>query len=743
MKKFTIQHLLYLLVFVFGAQSTFAQTSYTAKLSGNNELPIATTNAWGSISATLDGNTLTVEGEFESLTTKYLFSHLHAGMAGQAGGALFTLNATMATDSLSGMYEASKNTFTLTNEQIITLNARGIYINIHSVKHASGELRAQLAPTADAYFRTNISSSQEIPESKSMGYGSLLLELKADSLIISGSFNGLTSAYAASHIHTALAGQTGGVAFTLNATVNENGLSGIYNAKNNRFELTNSQKDMLMQRGLYVNLHTSNFASGELRGQITPPAKAIFYAGLSGSAEIPSIKSAASGALLFELTDMDSLVATGTFSDLEGDFDASIAGGSHIHIAHPGTNGAVDILLNATTETDLKSGVYVASSNTFGLESTQIQTLMGRMYYVNLHTKAFAAGELRGQILAEAQAYYKTNLSGLNEIANSVYSNGMGAVNVEVFGNKVTLVGGFSGLSSAYQASHIHMGNVNSSGGVAFALNAMVQEDTAAVYTISDNSFEFTEQQLDQLMNQNLYLNIHSSNYASGELRGQLLNGDNFYPSMPALTSPNNDADVLLMGNSTQELNIAWDASMDMDAINYIWEISTDSLFTNIAFSSSANANTSLSLTFEDIDLLLQNLDVALDSEISVYHRVVASDGSDASPSSPRKVNFMRGTLTSNEEFNSENPSSFNLEQNYPNPFNPSTSISFTLSEAGATRLEVFNVIGQKVATVVNKPLQAGAHTLNFDASNLSSGVFIYKLQANGNTMIKRMTIIK
>ncbi len=86
---------------------------------------------------------------------------------------------------------------------------------------------------------------------------------------------------------------------------------------------------------------------------------------------------------------------------------------------------------------------------------------------------------------------------------------------------------------------------------------------------------------------------------------------------------------------------------------------------------------------------------------------------------------------------------SYKLEQNYPNPFNPSTVINYTIPKAGVTKVEVFNILGQKVITLVNKNLEAGSHKVEFNANNLTSGIYFYKLQSNNFTSIKKMMLIK
>lgn len=84
------------------------------------------------------------------------------------------------------------------------------------------------------------------------------------------------------------------------------------------------------------------------------------------------------------------------------------------------------------------------------------------------------------------------------------------------------------------------------------------------------------------------------------------------------------------------------------------------------------------------------------------------------------------------------------LAPNYPNPFNPVTTISYTLAEAGAVRLEVFTVTGQRVALLVNETHQsAGRHRVSFDATRLSSGVYVYRLSTGQQTHTRKMMLIK
>ncbi len=88
-------------------------------------------------------------------------------------------------------------------------------------------------------------------------------------------------------------------------------------------------------------------------------------------------------------------------------------------------------------------------------------------------------------------------------------------------------------------------------------------------------------------------------------------------------------------------------------------------------------------------------------------------------------------------------PNQFGLNQNYPNPFNPTTVISYEVPEQSQVRLDVFDITGRHVATLVNEQINAGQHQITFDASNLSSGVYMYRLQAGSTVMTRQLTLIK
>ena len=107
------------------------------------------------------------------------------------------------------------------------------------------------------------------------------------------------------------------------------------------------------------------------------------------------------------------------------------------------------------------------------------------------------------------------------------------------------------------------------------------------------------------------------------------------------------------------------------------------------------------------------------------------------------------GTLTASAVNNEQltglkgNPDKFILNQNYPNPFNPSTVLSYNLKTDAEVKLTVFNLVGQSVQVLVDGFQSTGYYEVNFDATDLPAGIYLYKLQVGEYSSVKRMTLVK
>lgn len=138
---------------------------------------------------------------------------------------------------------------------------------------------------------------------------------------------------------------------------------------------------------------------------------------------------------------------------------------------------------------------------------------------------------------------------------------------------------------------------------------------------------------------------------------------------------------------------------------------------------------------------LFTNL-IALQNDQSYTWRVTVRDEWNTT-ASVDSFRFIYKTGPNSVETGRETPVSFGLEQNYPNPFNPSTRIEFRLAASGFTVLTVYDLLGREVSRLVNDVLPAGHHFRNFDAGNLASGIYIYRLQSGSSVEIKRMLLLR
>lgn len=141
----------------------------------------------------------------------------------------------------------------------------------------------------------------------------------------------------------------------------------------------------------------------------------------------------------------------------------------------------------------------------------------------------------------------------------------------------------------------------------------------------------------------------------------------------------------------------------------------------------------------ETVNLTLSAIDVPSASYEAVL-RVRSNDPANPVIEVPVTANIQMATSS---ESSPDLPQRPQLAQNYPNPFNPITTIQFTLNRASDVTLEVFNITGQRVATLVRGPLSAGNHRHTFDASGLSSGIYLYRLKTPEQMLTRQMVLIK
>lgn len=745
------------------SSSLFAQNgqseSFRAFLSGANEVSPVFSTGSGLINLELSGDQLTVTGSFEGLVSPLqpvggTGVHIHLGFAGQNGPVEIPLTPTLSNGDTAGTFD---ETVTVTTQQADAMRARQLYINIHSERYPAGELRGQILPAGKTYFQTYASGGHEVPSNTSTAQGGLSLEYDGTDLVVTGSFSGLGSDYilvgesgSGAHLHRGYAGENGGVEISLTPTLGDDNRSGTFLAEDNTFTNVSAEVvERLSDRGHYLNIHSQTIPSGEIRGQIVPEANIYFYAPLSGMNEVPQNTSQAKGALLVEWdAESSSISASGSFSGLESDFNTDV--GAHLHAGLAGQNGGVEIPLAPDIGSTPSSGIFSAAINEFTLNEEQVNLLVSRSLYVNVHSVDLPGGEIRGQVTPLAQHYFTTSLKGTTEV-DPVETGASGGLAFEFRNGELTATGSFTGLESNYigaPGSHIHAAAAGENGGVLYGLTPALDSDVdarAGTYSAADNTFQLSGEEIGQLVSAGLYVNVHSVDNTGGEIRGQVLLAPNVAPgTAPEITAPADGATVMVEGESSTAFEPAWTASEDAngDPVVYVWQIALTGNFDDIVFSASAGSEPSLPLTLGDVDALLSDLGVEEGASVEIWHRAIASDGSGINVGSGSTVTLERGVVTSSES-DPEVASQVELSQNFPNPFNPSTKIEYTLPQQSNVNLVVYDMLGREVATLVDRQQTAGSYTVDFEASSLSSGVYLYRLETGSRTITRKMMLVK
>jgi hypothetical protein len=141
------------------------------------------------------------------------------------------------------------------------------------------------------------------------------------------------------------------------------------------------------------------------------------------------------------------------------------------------------------------------------------------------------------------------------------------------------------------------------------------------------------------------------------------------------------------------------------------------------------------------------NLDSLIGTDTHIQIRIEATDNTGLviylPDFIPGAVVVQSPTAVDEDGGTQELPVSFGLSQNYPNPFNPATVIQYTIPRAGHVRLDVFNILGQNVARLVDRRMPAGSYEVEFNGSRLPSGIYFYRLTHPEGSLTRKMTLLK
>ncbi|MEM6646945.1 MAG: choice-of-anchor D domain-containing protein [Bacteroidota bacterium] len=221
------------------------------------------------------------------------------------------------------------------------------------------------------------------------------------------------------------------------------------------------------------------------------------------------------------------------------------------------------------------------------------------------------------------------------------------------------------------------------------------------------------------------------------------VNAINDAPTEAAITAPTPGASATITGDPDTPFRAEWDASTDADGddVAYTWQLSVTDDFADPLLSVETGADAFFETTFGVVGPLLTDNGVDLEGSITLFHRVLTTDGTETTTGANAAVTLTRSTLTSTAE--ETLPTSYTLDQNYPNPFNPVTAIRFGLPEAAHVRLTVHDALGRRVRTLVDETRPAGRHTVTLNAADLPSGTYLYRISAGSYEATRTLTLLK
>ena len=212
---------------------------------------------------------------------------------------------------------------------------------------------------------------------------------------------------------------------------------------------------------------------------------------------------------------------------------------------------------------------------------------------------------------------------------------------------KLRVEGSFEGLLGNFTNAHLHIAPVGETGPPVFDLTVDVVADTAGTFSIEENTFELTEEQVLALHQGEFYVNIHSDVYPGGELRGHLHADDNQAPTATTILEPEDGYTLTVEGDPADRFVIRWSEADDPDdhPIAYVLQVALDADFEDVVVLDNRRSDTTDAPSYGQLDEFLAAMEVDVDESITLYLRIITTDGSLYTASDGISVTFTRGTF--------------------------------------------------------------------------------------------------
>ena len=379
--------------------------------------------------------------------------------------------------------------------------------------------------------------------------------------------------------------------------------------------------------------------------------------------------------------------------------------------------------------------------------------------YLNFHTANKPGGEIRGQLVLKGGTGFVASVDGAHESpANAFPGTGTGSFILNAARNQVSYNVTFIGLSTNSTGGHIHSGAPGVNGPVVKPIGVSGDSSEATdtgTWKTTDGSNQLTTALIDSMLIGSTYANFHTTNKPAGEIRGALnmTTGVGFTARLDASQESLSDTShavgtgsfAISPGRDTINYSITY-YGMSGNTTAGHFHIAPAGAAGGIVKSITGAAGPAMTYTGNWTTTDASQAFTQAYAESLFVGKMYVNFHTAIFPGGETRGQLLYGSdvVSSVGPVRGALPGQFQLDQNYPNPFNPATVIGFQISRSSQVELIVYNILGERVATLVNGVKSPGAYQVKFDASRFSSGVYFYRLLADGALLeTRKMMLLK
>lgn len=464
-----------------------------------------------------------VYGAFNNLTGPITSAHFHPGKRGIDGPPAITITGWLKGNSIA-------STWAPIPRSTVDSLLRGLfYINVHTAAHPNGEIRGQVELERDMQFSAEIRGRFEKDSVATAAEGIGFFQLSADDSTLSTwvvyrypaeeEADTLTMA----HFHIGPKGENGPVAIDLTADTSAGYMMAGKSLVSPMNGITSAAFiDSLKKGSVYVNFHSKKHPGGLMRGQLTATQERIFPSLLQDNVGGVHRKGVA---ITWLSNDGKKLIVRASYSGMTGSVTAA-----HFHKATP---VVVPIDSATITATGIAAEIALDAVSTAGFTVEGfIADLMKGDIYINVHTMANPAGEISGPLKLPARIGSAFNLEGAQEtpaVATKAFGAGVVSMDPDSLNVRYAVVA--DSLDSAFTAAHFHKQAAGVAGGVVFDIGKSFTMNgdsltglwASGLWTPRNSPNPFTKALASALLEDSLYINIHTAKNPAGAIRGQIM----------------------------------------------------------------------------------------------------------------------------------------------------------------------------------------------------------------------------